>query len=136
MAGNVLSANCGLYKYGFENGVSVLVKYNDRLHGKVYLLYDENEGKGCIITSGKFTNNGLKNNHEYGVFLDNESMQEELRNQMYSVDCSELSYEEVIELLAKADEFAMKHSVAKTPVFKVVDYIKNRMILPDNCRFF
>ncbi|MBD5097590.1 MAG: NgoFVII family restriction endonuclease [Lachnospiraceae bacterium] len=133
MAGNVLSAICGLYKYGFEKGVSVSVKYNDRLHGKAYLLYDGNEGKGCIITSGNFTDNGLKNNHEYGVFLDNESTQEELRNQIYSIDCSELSYEEVVELLAKADEFAMKHSTTKIPVFKAADYIKNRM---DNCRFF
>lgn len=136
MAGNLLSAICGLYKYGFEKGVSVSVKYNDRLHGKAYLLYDGNEGKGCIITSGNFTDNGLKNNHEYGVFLDNEAMQEELRNQIYCLDCSELSYEEVIELLAKADEFAMKHSAKKIPVFKAADYIKNRIILPNNCRFF
>lgn len=136
MASNVLSAICGLYKYGFEKGVSVSVKYNDCLHGKAYLLYDGNEGKGCIITSGNFTDNGLKNNYEYGVFLDNESMQEELRNQIYSLDCSRLSYEEVIELLAKADEFAMKHSATKIPVFKAADYIKNRMTLPDNCRFF
>lgn len=136
MAGNVLSSICGLYKYGFEKGVSVSVKYNDRLHGKAYLLYDGNEGKGCIITSANFTDNGLKNNYEYGVFLDNESMQEELRKQIYSLECSELSYEEVIELLAKADKFAMKHSATKIPVFKAANYIKNRMILPNNCRFF
>lgn len=136
MAGNVLSAICGLYKYGFEKEVSVSVKYNDHLHGKAYLLYDGNEGKGCIITSGNFTDNGLKNNYEYGVFLDNESMQEELINQIYSLECSELSYEEVIELLAKADEFAKKHSEIKIPVFKAADYIKSRMILPENCRFF
>lgn len=136
MAGNVLSAICGLYEYGFEKGVSISVKYNDRLHGKAYLLYNGNEGKGCIITSGNFTDNGLKNNHEYGVLLDNESIQEELRNQIYSLDCSELSYEEVIELCAKADEFSMKHSETKIPMFKVADYIKNRMILPDNCKFF
>ena len=136
MAGNVLSAICGLYKYGLEKGVSVSVKYNDRLHGKAYLLYDGNEGKGCIITSGNFTDDGLKNNHEYGVFLDNESKQEELRKQIYNLDCSELSHEEVIELLAKADEFAMKHSETKISVFKAADYINNRMILPDNCKFF
>lgn len=69
--------------------------------------------KGCIITSGNFTDNGLKDNHEYGVFFDNEIMQRELRQQIYSLDCEELSYEEAIDLKTRADEFIKKHPIAK-----------------------
>lgn len=136
MAGNALSAICGLYKYGIDKGVSVSVKYNNRLHGKAYLLYDGNEDKGCIITSGNFTDNGLKSNHEYGAFFDNKIMQRELRDYIYSLDCVELSYEEAFDLKIKADEFTKKHPLAKLPVFKAADYIRDRMTLPDNCKFF
>lgn len=136
MAVNVLPAIRGLYEYCHDMGVSVSVKYNNHLHGKAYLLYKGNEGKGCIITSGNFTDNGMKNNHEYGVFLDNDSLQAEIREQIYGLDCLELSYEEVVELTEKAYEFTDKHSAAKLPVFKAADYIKNRVILPDNCNFF
>lgn len=80
MAGNVLSTICRLYKYGLDKGVAVSVKYNNRLHGKAYLLY--------------------------------------------------------LDLKVKADEYAKKHPVEKIPVFKASDYIKDRMILPDNCRYF
>lgn len=136
MAVNVLPAIRGLYEYCHDKGVSVSVKYNNHLHGKVYLLYKENEGKGCIITSGNFTDNGMKNNHEYGVFLDNDSIQEEIKEQIYNLGCSELSYEEVVELTEKAYEFTDKHSATKSPVFKAADYIKNRVTLPENCKFF
>lgn len=136
MAENVLSAICGLYKYGHDKGISVSVKYNDRLHGKAYLLYAGNVDKGCIITSGNFTDNGLKDNHEYGVFFDNEIMQRELRHQIYSLDCEELSYEEAIDLKTRADEFIKKHPIANISVFKAANYIREKMILPDNCRFF
>lgn len=136
MADNVLSAICGLYKYGFDKGVSISVKYNNRLHGKAYLLYDGNEEKGCIITSGNFTDNGLKTNHEYGVFIDNEIMQRELRDKIYSLDCVELLYKEALDLKIKADEYTKKHPVEKIPVFKASDYIRDKMILPDNCRYF
>lgn len=78
----------------------------------------------------------MKDNHEYGLFLDNDSIQDELREQIYSLDCSELSYEEVVELTERVYEFTDKHSVTKTPVFRAADYINNRIILPDNCTFF
>ncbi|MBD5520037.1 MAG: NgoFVII family restriction endonuclease [Lachnospiraceae bacterium] len=136
MAINVLPAIRELYEYCKDKEISVSVKYNNRLHGKVYLLYKGNEGKGCIITSGNFTNNGLKSNHEYGVFIDNESMQGEIREQIYSLNCSELSYEEILDLNVKANEFTKKNSIVKIPVFKASDYIRNRVIMPDNCRFF
>ena len=128
MAENVLSAICGLYEYGHDKGISVSVKYNNRLHGKAYLLYAGNVDKGCIITSGNFTDNGLKDNHEYGVFFDNEIMQKELRHQIYSLDCEELSYEEAIDLKTRADEFIKKHPIAKISVFKAANYIRDILI--------
>lgn len=136
MATNILSAICKLYEYCYDKGITITVKYNNHLHGKAYLLYKGNTSKGCIITSGNFTDNGLKSNHEYGVFLDNEFMQRELKDQIYGLDCLELSYEEILDLNIKADEFAKKYSIVKAPIFKASDYIKERMILPDQCRFF
>lgn len=136
MASAVVPAIYKLYEYCYEKEILVSVKYNNRLHGKAYLLYKENENKGCIITSGNFTVNGLKNNYEYGVFLDNESMQKELVNQIYSLNCLEITYEEVVKLYKELEEFSQKYSVHNIPVFKASDYISSKIIMPDNCKFF
>ena len=72
IADNVLSSIRELYEYCHDKEISISVKYNNRLHGMAYLLYKGNDSKGCMITSGNFTENGLKSNYEYGVFLDNE----------------------------------------------------------------
>lgn len=136
IAATILPAIYRLYEYCREKEISVSVKCNNHLHGKAYLLYKESECKGCIITSGNFTDNGLKNNYEYGVFLENESMQKELVNQIYGLDCLELTYEEVVELNRKSEEFAQKHPAHNIPVFKVSDYIQNKIIMPNTCRYF
>lgn len=132
IATTILPAIYRLYEYCREKEIRVSVKCNNHLHGKAYLLYKESECKGCIITSGNFTDNGLKNNYEYGVFLENESMQKELVNQIYGLDCLELTYEEVVELNRKSEEFAQKHSAHNIPVFKASDYIQK----PNTCRYF
>ena len=84
-----------------------------------------------------FTDNGLKHNHEYGVFLDNESLQKKLAEQIFGLPWMELSFQDVISLNKKAEEFMKEHSEAKQPVFKVFDYVSNRRkIMTGSCKFF
>ena len=137
MASSVISSINGLYEYGREQGIDIVVKYNDHLHGKAYLLYEGTESRGFLITSGNFTDNGLKHNHEYGVFLDNESLQIKLTDQISGLSWMGLSFKDVISLNKKAEEFMKEHTEAKQPVFKVCDYISSRRkIMPDSCKYF
>jgi len=137
MALSVLSSINRLYEYGREQRIDVVVKYNDHLHGKTYLLYKGSESRGFLITSGNFTDNGLKHNHEYGVFLDNESLQKELADQIFGLPWMELSFKDVICLNKKAEEFMKEHTEIKQPVFKACDYSFNRRkIISDDFKYF
>lgn len=89
-----------------------------------------------MITSGNFTDNGLRHNHEYGVFLDNETLQRELADQIAGLLWIELSFQDVTSLNKKADEFMKEHMVVRQLLFKAGDYISDRRILPDSCKYF
>lgn len=136
IAPSVLSSIIGLYEYGRDQGIDVTVKYNNHLHGKAYLLYKGAESRGFMITSGNFTDNGLRYNHEYGVFLDNGILQKELADQIVELPWIELSYKDVISLNKKAEEFMKKHMVVRQPLFMADEYISDRIIMPDNCKYF
>lgn len=137
MALSVLSSINRLYEYGGDQGIDVVVKYNDHLHGKAYLLYEGSESRGFLITSGNFTDNGLKYNHEYGVFLDNEFLQKELADQIFRLFWMELSFKDVISLNKKAEEFMKEHKEIKQPIFKACDYCFNRRkIIPGGFKYF
>lgn len=136
IAPSVLSSIMGLYEYGRDQGIDVVVKYNNHLHGKAYLFYKGAEPRGFLITSGNFTDNGLRYNHEYGVLLDNGILQKELADQIVGLNWIELTFKNVISLNKKAEEFMKEHSIVRQPIFKASDYISNRAIVPDNCKYF
>lgn len=46
-----------------------IIHINQKLHGKLYFFSQESSFFASIITSANFTNNGLKNNDEYGILI-------------------------------------------------------------------
>lgn len=96
IASSILSSIYRLYEYGRDQGIDIIVKCNDHLHEKAYLFYNGVESRGFLVTSGNFTDNGLRHNHEYGVFLDNEALQKELADQISGLSWTELSFKDVI----------------------------------------
>lgn len=48
-----------------------VIHINQKLHGKLYFFYRSNIFFACVVTSANFTNNGLKNNDEYGILIQN-----------------------------------------------------------------
>ena len=59
-----------LYSLLSKRVSNLLVRVDDKLHGKVYIGRDNNQFKGAIISSANLTGNGLIYNHEWGVFVD------------------------------------------------------------------
>lgn len=71
------------YQYCKKNKIDLIVKSDDHLHGKAYLFYHTikdmpPEPRGFVISSGNFTQNGLRYNHEYGVIIKDSIQQNNL----------------------------------------------------------
>lgn len=57
-----------LFRLKKTRGFHLTVKIDNKLHGKVYIGKRDSNYTGAIVTSANFTENGLENNHEWGIF--------------------------------------------------------------------
>lgn len=57
-----------LFRLKKTRGFHLTVKIDNKLHGKVYIGMRDENFTGAIVTSANFTDNGLENNHEWGIF--------------------------------------------------------------------
>lgn len=64
-----------------KNNVEVSVSINNKLHGKIY-LFNKNNVQTAIISSANFTQNGLLNNHEWGIEISEVSQIEVIKNDL------------------------------------------------------
>lgn len=118
-----------LYKfceYCKEKSIDLLIKIDDNLHGKVYLFYDGIEPKGFVLTSGNFTENGLINNHEYGMCVEDADKQKEMADIIMSINTYDLSYKQLCEIYDKALKFIKKYPAAPQEKFKVHKLINKK----------
>lgn len=83
----------------------VVIHVNNSLHGKLYIAGRNH--KKMILTSGNFTRNGMTENHEWGIWIeDNDIIQKALEELFDNIDYPELSYNQ----LKKACMFAEKYA--------------------------
>ena len=61
-----------LYRLKKMRGFNLSVKIDNQLHGKVYIGMRDENYTGAIVTSANFTDNGLENNHEWGIFFNDQ----------------------------------------------------------------
>lgn len=114
--------------YCKEKKIHLVIKSDDYLHGKVYLFYKKNsktiEPKGFIISSGNFTDNGMRNNHEFGVMSKDVIQQNLLANLVNDLKTYDVTEEQLVALVEKANEHKKKvESIPPTPKFNVDKYI-------------
>lgn len=115
--------------YCKKHKIDLLIKSDDVLHGKVYLFYktrknDMPEEKGFIITSGNFTTNGLRNNHEYGILENDEKKQKELANLINSIKTYEVTEEQLTKLVEQAKKYKIEiEKLPPIPRFHVDKYV-------------
>ncbi len=96
--------------YCKKKGIDLLIKSDDYLHGKAYLFYRNiknkmPEPKGFVISSGNFTENGMRNNHEFGVMINDEMQQNELANMINNLKTYEITEQQLAILVEKAREY-------------------------------
>jgi hypothetical protein len=139
MASSILAALSDAMSYCRENDIDIHIWHNDMLHGKAYLLYRDRTENGFIISSANFTKNGLVNNHEFGVFIDNKMLQQEMMGRINEINFSELSEKQVAYLLEKAKGFERDNATHdKAPVFKASDHfdIRPSIKTESRCRYY
>lgn len=102
-----------------EKGIDCTVKIDDDLHGKVYLCYQNETPTGMVITSGNFTNNGMQQNHEYGVFSDDALLQQQMMNILQKTRTYELTFDEIHIFKEKAEEYKKNHPQTVQPRFEL-----------------
>lgn len=120
------------FEYCRGKSIDLLIKIDDNLHGKVYLFYDGIKPKGFVLTSGNFTENGLGNNHEYGVFVEDIDKQKEMADILMSVNTYDLSYVQLCEIYNEAVKFVKKHPVVQQEKFKVHNLINKKLSVMQN----
>ena len=114
------------YEYCKGKSIDLLIKIDDNLHGKVYLFYDGIKPKGFVLTSGNFTENGLINNHEYGMCVEDADKQKEMADIIMSINTYDLSYTQLCEIYDEALKFIKKHPAVQQEKFKVHKLINKK----------
>ena len=115
--------------YCKKKGIDLLIKSDDDLHGKAYLFYRNVkdkmiEPKGFVISSGNFTENGMRNNHEFGVMINDEMQQNELASMINNLKTYEITEQQLAILVEKAREYKKKfESISSMPKFDVDEYV-------------
>lgn len=114
------------YKYCKDKSIDLLIKIDDNLHGKVYLFYDGIKPKGFVLTSGNFTENGLVNNHEYGLCIEDADKQNEMADIIMSINTYDLLYTQLCKIYDEALKFIRKHPAIQQEKFKVHKLINKK----------
>ena len=79
-----------------------------------------------MITSGNFTENGLLNNHEYGLCVEDEEMQKQMADTIMSINTYDLSYIQLCEIYNDALKFIEKHPLIQQEKFKINKLINRK----------
>lgn len=126
VADTIIKATKRLYEYCNSNDINLTVKYNNSLHGKAYLFYNDNTEKGFTITSANFTERGLINNKEFGVYINNPDEQKNFYNSIINMSFSLLKEHEINMLLPKVLNFEKNNDNKKNQIFFSYTYLKQR----------
>lgn len=82
---------------------------DNHLHGKLYLTIT-NSIRTLILTSANFTRNGLCNNHEWGLAVNEGSVIDELINDLFeSIEYQDVTYTQVKRACLFAEQYKREH---------------------------
>jgi HKD family nuclease len=74
--------------------IKTVIHVNNDLHGKLYISLGKK--KQMILTSGNFTKNGMVENHEWGLLIDDQSIIEEALEEVFdNIDYKEISANQI-----------------------------------------
>ena len=94
-----------------EKNIRVTISINNKLHGKIY-SFKGDKIDNIIISSANFTQNGLTNNHEWGIEIAKKSTVETIRKELkQSLQKSGITLIELENMKEACDKFKEKNEV-------------------------
>lgn len=115
--------------YCKKKNIDLKIMSDDDLHGKAYLFYKTSknkmpEPKGFIVTSGNFTQNGLRHNHEFGVIINDIVQQNKFAGVINDLKTYEVTEQQLAVLVEKANIFKKEiECFPQSPIFDVDKYV-------------
>lgn len=115
-----------LFQQKKELGYNLSLRIDNSLHGKLYIGVKGGHFVGGIITSANFTENGLKNNHEWGVFLTDEKILSNICKKTLIDAAIELMEKDLLKMKQWMDQNNIKASNVPTIEVSFINMIERK----------
>ena len=99
------------------------IHVDDRLHGKVYIGQCGDRFVGAIISSANFTGNGIERNHEWGVYVEDEVLVEQVYNQVLNDTVRSVGVQDLEKMKEWFDKHSIKSSFKDNTDLNVLDLV-------------
>ncbi len=100
-------------------GIDIEISIDNKLHGKIYIFKYVDSKKG-IITSANFTNQGLNNNHEWGVLISDITHIEFLESEIWDcVEYNKLARKEIEAIIEEINKYSFPENPQEIPLIDI-----------------
>lgn len=106
------------FEYFTSNHPNIKIKLHvdNHLHGKLYISM-HGSNRSLILGSANFTRNGLCNNHEWGVFIEDDAVIDSIVDDLFdSIEYQDVTYHQISKACLFAEQYTSEHpDWTKTP---------------------
>ena len=117
-----------LFRLKKLRGFRLTVKIDNQLHGKVYIGKKGVNYTGAIISSANFTENGLENNHEWGIFINDQKEISNMHQQIVKDALFELTEKDLMKMKQWIDDNPKEEVKSPTVDVSFIDMIEKPAI--------
>ena len=117
-----------LYDLKKSRSFNLSIRIDNDLHGKVYIGKREDKYVGCIISSANFTNKGLEQNHEWGVFIDDQKVISDIHHQVLKDATVELAEKDLMKMKQWIEDNKIEDVKSPTIDVSFVDMIEKPIV--------
>ena len=125
-----------LFLIAETHAVVLSVKIDNKLHGKVYAGKKDDNYLGAIVTSANLTGNGMANNHEWGVYISDGTVINDICEQILSETEMTVDKEDLLEM----EKWLKAHPVKKAPRPKMkknlLDMVQPKVFVQQGATFW
>lgn len=109
-------------------GFHLTVKIDNQLHGKVYIGKRNSYYTGAIVTSANFTENGLENNHEWGFYLNDQTVISAIHQQLLKDATVELAEKDLVKMKQWMEKNQAEDVKSPTVDVSFIDMIEKSIV--------
>ena len=112
-----------LFRLKKSRSFRLTVRIDNQLHGKVYIGKKDVNYIGAIVSSANFTENGLENNHEWGIFINDQKEISNMHQQIVEDASLELTEKDLMKMKQWIDDNQKEEIESPTIDVSFIDMI-------------